>query len=357
MSSKQQRNNAFRAPPPSPISTGRGIKCAGVNNEILAEFLEQSIHIPDLILPEPLLRTDIPHQDLPAFDLLSLRAGDPKDGAAVGRLVQSAVEFGCFQVINHGIPSELFARAEEECDRLFELPLGKKQIVCRSDEIRFGFEDIASDAVEKTRIHETFWVDKNEDLMEETMRNVWPEGYKNFSSAMTNFSAALEKIASDILEILHENLGLDTFDLNELLGSENSSMLCLYSHTGPYKSLSARLSHPHSHVLSVHHNKGPSSFYVYADHGWTTVNLKPNSLMITVGNVLKGWSKGQCKSVIGRPVASDKHFVSMEFLYSPASQSISRSKSAGKGEISLLDQFLIVIGILFLWHLFIRLIA
>lgn len=357
MSSKQQKNNAFRAPPPSPIATGRGIKAAGLNNEILAEFLEQSLRIPDLILPEPLLRTDIPHQDLPAFDLLSLRSGDPKNGAVVGRLVQSAVEFGCFQVINHGIPSEIIARAEEECDRLFELPLGKKQIVCRSDDIRFGFEDIAGDAVEKTRVHETFWVDQNEDLMEETLRHVWPDGYKNFSWAMTNFSAALEKIASEILEILHEKLRLDPSELNELLASENSSTLCLYSHTGPYKSLSARLSHPHSHLLSVHHNKGPSSFYIYADHGWTTVNLKPNSLMITLGNILKLWSKGQCKSVIARPVASDKHFISLEFLYLPAAQSICRSKSAGKMEISFLDQFLIVIGILFLWHLFIRLIA
>lgn len=303
------------------------------------------------------MRTDIPHQDLPAFDLRSLRSGDPNDGAGVSRLVQSAVEFGCFQVINHGISSEIIARAEEECDRLFELPLEKKQIVCRSDEIRFGFEDIACDAVEKTRMHETFWMDKKEDLMAETMRNVWPEGYRNFSWAMTNFSAALEKIASEILEILHEKLGLDPSNLNELLGSENSSMLCLYSHMGPYKSLSARLSHPHSHILSVHLNKGPSSFYIYADHGWTTVNLKPNSLMITVGNILKVWSKGKCKSVIGRPVASDKHFISMEFLYSPPSQTICRSMSAGKWEISLLDQFLIVIGILFLWHLFIRLIA
>lgn len=357
MSSKQQKNNAFRAPPPSPIATGRGIKSAGVNNEILAEFLEQSLRIPDLTLPEPLLRTDIPHQDLPAFDLLSLRSADTKNGAAVRRLVQSATEFGCFQLINHGIPSELIVRAEKECDRLFELPLQKKQIVCRSDEIRFGFEDIAGDAVEKARIHETFWVDKNQDFMEETMRNVWPEGYKNFSWAMTNFSDALEKIALDVMEILQEKLGLDPSNLNELLGSENSSMLCLYSHMGPYKSLSARLSHPHSHVLSVHHHKGPSSFYIYADHGWTTVNLKPNSLMITVGNILKVWSQGRCKSVIGRPVASDKHFISMEFLYSPASQSICSSKVAGTKEISLLDQFLIVIFILFLWHLFIRLIA
>eukprot|EP01018_Ginkgo_biloba_P002619 Gb_35468 [translate_table: standard] len=314
MSFARQRNSAFRAPPPSPIATAQGIKSAAVNDEILSEFLEHSLRIPDLVLPEPLIRTDIPDLNLPAFDLLS---DDPKQ-SGVKRLVQSAIEFGCFQVINHGISSELLEEAEKECIRLFALPLETKQMVCRSDESNFGFEDIGNDSANSKMRHETFWMDRNADLIEETMRTIWPQGYKNFSWAMSNFSAALEKIASEILEILYENLGLDPFSLKELVGSENASVLCLYNHQGPYQSPSARLRHSHSHILSLHHHKGSSGFHIYADHGWITVNLKPGSLLVTVGNILKVWSNGQLKHVIGRPIAcGDKHFISMEFVYLP----------------------------------------
>eukprot|EP01018_Ginkgo_biloba_P002603 Gb_12526 [translate_table: standard] len=57
--------------------------------------------------------------------------------------------------------------------------------------------------------------------------------------------------------------------------------------------------------------KVQSEFRIYSDHGWIVVNLMPDNCLVMV------WSSGQCKHVIGRPIAcGDKHFISMEFLYS-----------------------------------------
>ncbi|KAH9301329.1 hypothetical protein KI387_012912, partial [Taxus chinensis] len=282
---QEERVGAFRAPPPSPIATGQGIKSAGVNNEILSEFLEQTLRIPQLNLPEPL----IPYQDLPAFDLLCLRS--PDDRRSTGkRLLQSSTRFGCFQIINHGISPELTERAEDQCSRLFDLPSETKRMICRSDESRFGFEHIAGDDDVDMKSHESFWVDRDDAFIEKGLRNVWPEGFRNFSWAMSEYSAALENVASEVLEILYENLDLDPSALKELLGGENSSVLCLYSDDGA--SVGLWNSHSHSHVMSVHHlhraEPGSScAFSVFADGGWTTFNLKPHSLVITIGNILK----------------------------------------------------------------------
>lgn len=349
---QEQRNGAFRAPPPSPIATAQGIKSAGVNNEILSEFLEHTLRIPELSLPEPF----IPFRGLPAFDLLSVRSREQRK-ATGRRLVQSAIEIGCFQVVNHGISRDLTVRAEEQSSRLFDLPVERKQLIVRSDRSRFGFEHIDAEgdgaAERNLSLQQTFWVDQNDNSMEKIIRKAWPEGFDNFSHAISEYTAALEKIASEVLEVIYENLSLDPYNLKELLGAENSSLLCLYSHEGSYKCPSSGICHSHSHVLSVHHHKGPSSFYVYADRGWTTFTLKPNTLVITMGNILRVWSNGLLKSVLGRAVTpGDKHFISMEFLYSPPSN-ICRYRSVGQlVKVSLVDQFLVTIILILLWNLF-----
>lgn len=351
----------FRAPPPSPIATAQGRKSAGVNTEILSDFLERSIplRIPELILPEPCFcsipyHIPIPHHNLPAFDLQSLRSSR----ATRTELLQSAMEFGCFQVLNHGISPQLMERVDEQCNRLFNLPDDKKQMICRSEERPVGFEKR-----KRKHLHEhdeeTFWVGKNEDELEKAMIKVWPEGFRNFSWAMSEYSGVTESIASEMMEMLYESLSLNPSDLKELLGRQNSSVLCLISHGGAYKKTPcgrAHDSHALPHLLSVHYQIGSCGFYVYAEHGWTSVNLKPNSLVITVGNILKAWSNGVLKSVKGRPIRwgesnSDRNLVSMEYVYSPPS-TICTSTSVGRlVKVSLADQFLVVIILILLWRL------
>lgn len=69
--------------------------------------------------------------DLPVTDLPSARDD------LVRRIADSAAEFGCFQVINHGVSCDVAERGEKECGGLFELALEKKEVMSRSSGIAF----------------------------------------------------------------------------------------------------------------------------------------------------------------------------------------------------------------------------
>jgi len=96
----------------------------------------------------------------------------------VQRITDSAAEFGCFQVINHGVSFDVAEKAEKECDGLFELALEKKEAISRSLESLFGFEDGGCDTSTSTR-QESFWLEKEPSQIEDFMRNIWPEGCGN----------------------------------------------------------------------------------------------------------------------------------------------------------------------------------
>ncbi|CAL9755581.1 unnamed protein product [Musa acuminata subsp. burmannicoides] len=45
------RSHRFRAPPPTPIATGKGLRSAAVDDQVLSEYLDGSLRVPDLTLP------------------------------------------------------------------------------------------------------------------------------------------------------------------------------------------------------------------------------------------------------------------------------------------------------------------
>ncbi|EXB42367.1 hypothetical protein L484_021959 [Morus notabilis] len=82
-------------PPPSPIPTGRGSRSA--SNEPFDQFLDGSLHVPALSLPETsAIRRSVPAE----IDLQSLVSGDED---SVDRIVRSAKNFGVFRIVGHGI--------------------------------------------------------------------------------------------------------------------------------------------------------------------------------------------------------------------------------------------------------------
>ena len=86
----------IKAPPPSPIPTASGSRSAA--NESLTNYLEKSLQIPDLTLPES---QALHHPDPPYevdFQSLALRESN-----SVERLLRSAREFGVLRIGLHGI--------------------------------------------------------------------------------------------------------------------------------------------------------------------------------------------------------------------------------------------------------------
>lgn len=93
------------APPPSPIPTGKGSRSA--SDEILTQFFNNTVRIPDLSLPES--KFPVPA----GVDLRSLSSDSTNT-----RLLRSAKEFGAFLVRGHGVSADelrSLVREAENC--------------------------------------------------------------------------------------------------------------------------------------------------------------------------------------------------------------------------------------------------
>ncbi|GLJ26371.1 hypothetical protein SUGI_0508110 [Cryptomeria japonica] len=288
-----------RAPPPTPNQGGNA--SAIVNSDAFSAFLERSLGIANLVLPESPTKPTAMDRDLPVIDL----SGERDE---VVRLIRdSAKEFGAFQVVNHGIPWQTVERAEEECKGLFELTVEEKEGICRSFNggSAFGFDDDTSTSMRQ----ESFWLEKDAEQMEAFLRNIWPQGCVNFSRAMGEYSVAMEKVAGDILDLLLEGLGnwLDRSTFTAQIASHNASLVCITSQKGIPKSQSARIKHSHPCILSTQYQSRDSyAYHLYVDRTWIRVIPQHGALMVTLGDILKVWSNGEFKSVIGRAVGGGK---------------------------------------------------
>ncbi|XP_061976508.1 flavonol synthase/flavanone 3-hydroxylase-like [Populus nigra] len=351
----------FRAPPPSPIASGR--RSSVTNDEVLTEFLEHSLRVPDLILPDKIFPRQKIVETPPRIDCQSLIAGESD---SVLRMLDSIARIGCFQLVNFGISSEFIRLASVTAAGIFQLPPEKKEAVSRSLERPYGFEEVHGDHQEaESEVSEEFVWCKDESLKLD-MEGIWPTGYSNFSKKMETLSSDIEKVARKILQILHENCARKSMYGNDMMQRQDliGSVCCLYKHGRNFLAdqWASSLGYDvmrmlirgtdYSHALCLHVCDGSSEFHVYSKKGWVSFCPDKDALIVTVGDRTQVWSGGQYKHVFGWPIfkGEDKDSISMAFLYSPPSSNSSSSKTSKGKTVSLGQQAILAIILTLVCH-------
>ncbi|KAJ8477834.1 hypothetical protein OPV22_021561 [Ensete ventricosum] len=173
------RSHRFRAPPPSPIATGKGLRSAAVDDLVLTEYLEDSLRVPDLNLPESYFPSRSPLKALAKVYLHSLVSGD---GLAVRQVLAAAAEIGAVRVASGGAPLAEEARAAiEACRVVFETPEGEKSKGALGQQC-FGWRDALGE--------EFYWYRSRSPEMEQLFQRTWPDSYRTLRSNMREFSDA-----------------------------------------------------------------------------------------------------------------------------------------------------------------------
>eukprot|EP00268_Persea_americana_P019344 TRINITY_DN1990_c0_g2_i1.p1 TRINITY_DN1990_c0_g2~~TRINITY_DN1990_c0_g2_i1.p1 ORF type:complete len:384 (-),score=49.41 TRINITY_DN1990_c0_g2_i1:684-1835(-) len=324
----------FRAPPPSPIATANGRRSAVANDEVLTEFLEHSLRIPDLVLPDSIFPSEISAGNPPEIDFQSLIS--PGSGSVL-EVLESVAGIGCFQLVNCGISGEMIGSARAAGGGIFEISAEKKAEMLRSAERRYGFEEAMAE------ISEEFWWcggDEERDGLNRVLEGIWPHGHSNFSDKIESLCMTLEQIASKLLQILLENMPPGS--CKEMVSSEEEEeeegggaavapVLCIYKHgrnipSGKWVSFMQSdiirmmiQRSDYSHALCLHLCDAASEFHVYSKRGWMSFCPSRDAIVVTVGDQIQECSDGLYKHVIGRPILhmEDEDSISMAFLYSP----------------------------------------
>lgn len=163
----------FRAPPPSPVAPGRQSPFA--NDDVLTEYLEQSLKVPDLVLPDRVFPRQKSAQNPPRIDFEKLGSFENEKGLKICDLI---AQVGCLELINHGISPDLMGLVLFLAGGIFQIPHEKKKTVARSPEKRYGFEEIHGDDEIRDQSEEFLWCD--EAAMRSEMEGIWPFGFSNF---------------------------------------------------------------------------------------------------------------------------------------------------------------------------------
>ncbi|CAI9757628.1 unnamed protein product [Fraxinus pennsylvanica] len=338
----------FRAPPPSPVAPGR--RSSLTNDEVLTEFLENSLKVPDLILPDRVFPRQKAIQNPLKLDMQSLESIE--NGAEL-KVVEMIAQVGCLEVINHGISKDLIQSVLAAGAGIFGISPEKKKMAARSPERPYGFEEIHGE--EENETNEEFLWHRDEALKAE-MEGIWPIGYSNFSEKMENLLPKIEEMASRILLFLQNNSSRKFSDITMENQEITGSICYIYKHCKKMDGDECADSLKYDvirmlikgsefpHALCLHLCSGSTEFHVYSKKGWASFRPDEGAIVITVGDQLQTWSNGQYRHVIGRPMfkGEDEDCISMAFLYSPpkVTNSIKDDKI-----ISLSQQ--IVIAVLF----------
>ncbi|KAK9078338.1 hypothetical protein SSX86_002395 [Deinandra increscens subsp. villosa] len=315
------RNNPveFRAPPPSPVASGRRSSVA--NDESLTEYLHRSLRVPDLVLPDhvsPRQKSNL--QKLPKLDYKLLDSNHSIEGK-----FDAIARTGCFELVNHGISDQFVRSVSGYGAGIFELSPEKKAFMSRSGDRMYGFVDFHAE--EKELAGEEFvWC--RDDALRSITDSIFPP---NFNQNIEILTSEIENICGIILKLLLNN------DDDEAREKQTAGSVC-YFHRNHHQedqnaitneNLDANYSlrydmirmlirgSEHSHTFCVHVCNG-SEFHVYSKKGWVSFSPEKDALVITIGDRLQKWSEGKYKHVMGRPISKGgEDYISMAFMYNP----------------------------------------
>ncbi|GAB4842293.1 hypothetical protein Ancab_012263 [Ancistrocladus abbreviatus] len=316
----------FRAPPPSPIAASRRSSSVA-NDAVLTDFLEHTLRVPDLILPDRIFPKQKPIHDVPKIDFRSLGS---REDDSVSKLVHSFAEIGCFQLINHGISPELIGLAMTGAAGIFRVSPEMKATVLRSSEMPYGFDEVHGEDEEMGE--EFVW--SREYGFKLKMEGILPTEYSNFSVKMETLASAVEKVGRNILSILQQDHSPESDGGGTVTRGRRfeGSIGYIYKHPRDlavdqcisslrYDVIRMMIKgSDYSHALSLHLCDGSSEFHIYSKKGWVSFTPDEKALIVTAGDELQAWCGGQYnKHVIGRPIYTGKRedCISMAFLYSP----------------------------------------
>ncbi|CAN0878303.1 Gibberellin 3-beta-dioxygenase 1 [Linum grandiflorum] len=235
-------------------------------------------------------------------------------------------DWGVFQVVNHGVPTEVVDHMEKNVGgEFFGLPMHEKLKAARSPDgvSGFGLARISS-FFPKLMWSEGFTLVGSP---AEHFEKVWPQDYKQFCDIVEGYEKEMQKLASRLMDLILGSLGITTQDLNwdRPVSSSSSSAAIQLNHypACPDPDQAMGLApHTDSTLVTILHQNDTSGLQVLRDGGaqWVTVPPIKDALVVNAGDLLHILSNGLYPSVVHRAVVNRKKSrMSIAYLYGPPS--------------------------------------
>ncbi|XP_017700854.2 gibberellin 2-beta-dioxygenase 6 [Phoenix dactylifera] len=242
--------------------------------------------------------------ELPMIDLSGLRSGADEDErrACAAAIAKASSEWGFFQVLSHGISTELLGEMRREQMKLFGMPFEKKTSSgLLNNSYRWGTPTAMS--LSQFAWSEAFHVPL-EKISEEDGRS---GEFDSLRAAMEKLAGAMSELARMLAGVLAENLGCPGECFIENC-SERTCFLRLNRYPPcPFSPETYGLMpHTDSDFLTILHQDEVGGLQLMKDSKWVAVRPNPDALIVNIGDLFQAWSNDIYKSVEHKVMANGR---------------------------------------------------
>jgi flavonol synthase len=222
----------------------------------------------------------------PAIPVVDL--SDPDEESVRRAVVKASEEWGLFQVVNHGIPTELIRRLQDVGRKFFELPSSEKESVAKPEDSK-DIEGYGT-KLQKDPEGKKAWVDH-------LFHRIWPPSCVNYRFWPKNppeyrevneeYAVHVKKLSETLLGILSDGLGLKRDALKEGLGGEMAEYMMKINYYPPCPRPDLALGVPAHTDLSgitlLVPNEVPG-LQVFKDDHWFDAEYIPSAVIVHIGD-------------------------------------------------------------------------
>ncbi|MEZ5227048.1 MAG: 2-oxoglutarate and iron-dependent oxygenase domain-containing protein [Acidimicrobiales bacterium] len=280
------------------------------------------------VSPSAAATTD-PFTTIPEIDLAHWRsaADDGERRAFAEQVCRICHEVGFFQLVGHGIEPDFLDEHARQRARFFALPEADRLSIDKRNSPHFrGFEPVGSELtggrpdlreqLDLSTEHPVRGLDLEPPYLRLDGPNQWiDEGLlPGFRAHMSEFFAAMQQLADELLELFSVGLGLAVSHLREMFGSYPHSLVKLI-HYPPTPSDGAGVNPHHDAgflTLLLQHEVSGLQVLNPADE-WIDVAPTPGAFVVNIGEMLQEMTGNYFVATTHRVITGAERFSSAWF--------------------------------------------
>ncbi|KAF9601874.1 hypothetical protein IFM89_023793 [Coptis chinensis] len=258
-------------------------------------------------------------ENVPIIDLNDL------DRSKLTQLIGDACKsHGFFQVINHGISSELVEGMMQIAHEFFHLPLDVKMKFYSDDptktmRLSTSF-NLKKETVNNWRDYLRLHCHPLEKYVED-----WPSVPSAFKYVVGTYCKEVRQLGFNLLGFVSMSLGLEEDYMEKVLGDQGQHMAVNYYPPCPAPELTYGLPHhtdPNTITILLQGQEVPG-LQVLHNGKWVAVNPHPGAFVVNIGDQVQALSNGRYKSVWHRAIVNTEiERISVASFLCPANDAI-----------------------------------
>ncbi|XP_027098866.1 gibberellin 2-beta-dioxygenase 8-like [Coffea arabica] len=235
--------------------------------------------------------------ELPLIDLGVLITSESSSDEAsklecMAKIAKASSEWGFFQVVNHGVSSELLRKMREEQIKLFRAPFEKKASSgLLNNSYRWGTPTA-------TCPKQFSWSEAFHIPLAKISDQASYGDFTSLREVMVEYAEAMQGVAKLLAGVLAMKMGRPKQVLEEIC-DENTCFLRLnrYPACPISPEIFGLVPHTDSDFLTILHQDEVGGLQLMKDSKWVAVKPNADALIVNIGDLFQAWSNDAYKSV------------------------------------------------------------